>query len=70
MAAAAKGMTYSAWIVEVSEHQLKVEEGLEAVAHYEEEFGAFSAEELLEADRWARKVLRVDKEKAPSRRRK
>lgn len=56
-AAAARGMTYSAWLAEVARKELILTAGLAAVAQYEREFGAFSAEERAEADAWVRDTL-------------
>jgi hypothetical protein len=49
-AAAAAGVTVSAWIARLVEDRLISEEGMRAMAEYENLFGAFTAEELAVAD--------------------
>lgn len=48
-AAAADGMTLSAWMTEAARRALLVRDGLVAVAEWEARHGAFTAEELDEA---------------------
>lgn len=55
--AASQGVTYSAWLTEAAQKELKIRAGLQAVAEVEEELGGFSAEELADAEAWAEKVL-------------
>lgn len=50
-AAEAEGVSVSAWLTETARRALKIREGLQAVAEYEAEYGAFTAEELEEARR-------------------
>ncbi len=50
-AAAAEGLSLSAWIDRTLDHHLGIREGLEAVAEYEAEHGAFTPEELAEGRR-------------------
>ena len=44
-------MSISQWITEAVQRRLKIEEGLAAVAEYEEEFGTFTEEEMAGAHR-------------------
>jgi hypothetical protein len=56
-AAAAEGMSYSAWLARGALRELTIRDGLAAVAEYEAEHGAFTAEERAEADAWVAGVL-------------
>ncbi len=49
-AAAAQGLSLSAWLARAVERELKLAAGQEAIAWYEAEFGAFTATELADAD--------------------
>jgi hypothetical protein len=51
-AAAAEGMSYSAWLARGALRELTIRDGLAAVAEYEAEHGEFSPEELAAADQW------------------
>lgn len=53
-AAAKEGVSLSAWMTEAARDALKIRAGLEAVAEWEKEHGAFTQEELNEARRSAR----------------
>ncbi len=55
-AAAQAGMTYSAWLAATARKEFTIRAGLAGVAQYEEEHGAFTAEELAEAEQWAAKA--------------
>ncbi len=57
VAAAAAGMTYSAWLAATARKELTLRAGLEAVAEFEREHGAFSPGEVAEAEQWAREAL-------------
>lgn len=60
LAAAAKdGVSVSAWMTEAARDALKIRAGLEGVAKYEKEFGAFTAEELNQARREVRAERRT-----------
>lgn len=60
LAAAAKdGVSVSAWMTEAARDALKTRAGLEGVAEYEKEFGAFTEEELNQARREVRAELRT-----------
>lgn len=48
-AAAADGVSVSAWMTDAARRTLKVREGLEAVAEWECEHGAFTEAELADA---------------------
>jgi hypothetical protein len=50
-AAAAAGLSLSAWMTRAAAHELAVQDGLAAVAEWEAEHGALTADELAEADR-------------------
>jgi hypothetical protein len=47
------GMTYSGWLAATARKEFTIRAGLEAVAEFEREHGAFTTEELADADRWA-----------------
>jgi hypothetical protein len=48
-AAAAEGVSVSAWMTEAARRALKLRDGLAAVAEWEAEHGAFTPEELAAA---------------------
>jgi len=48
-AAAADGVSVSAWMTEAARHALRLRDGLAAVAEWEDEHGAFTREELDDA---------------------
>ena len=56
-AASEAGMTYSAWLAATARKEFTIRAGLEAVADFEREQGAFSAEEIAEAEQWALQAL-------------
>lgn len=58
-AAAKEGVSLSAWMTEAARDALKIRAGLEAVAQWEKEHGAFTQEELNEARRQVRAQLRT-----------
>jgi hypothetical protein len=55
IAAAAEqaGMTYSSWLAATARKEFTIRVGLAAVAQFEDERGAFTPEELADADHWA-----------------
>ena len=59
IAAAAEqaGVTYSAWLAATARKEFTIRAGLAAVAQFEEEHGAFSPDELADADRWAAEAV-------------
>lgn len=65
-AAATEGVSVSAWITEAARNTLKIRAGLEAVAEWEKEHGAFTQDELNEARRRVRAQQRTPR---PARRR-
>jgi hypothetical protein len=56
-AASAAGMTYSGWLAATARKEFTIREGLNAVAEFERQHGAFSAEELAEANSWAKTAI-------------
>lgn len=56
-AAAEAGMTYSAWLAQTARKEFAVRAGLAAVADYERQYGAFTTEELAEAEKWAKAAV-------------
>ncbi len=59
-AAAERGTTVSAWLAETAARRLKVEVGLQAVAEWEAEHGAFTDAELASGRAWARSIVAAD----------
>ena len=57
-AASLAGVTYSGWIAEIARKEFTLRAGLVGVAEYEQEFGAFTAQEKADADFWVKDVLR------------
>ncbi|MHB8451540.1 MAG: hypothetical protein ACYDAQ_14010 [Mycobacteriales bacterium] len=56
-AATAAGMSYSGWLAAMASKEFTIGAGLEAVAAFELSHGAFTPDELAEADEWARGAL-------------
>jgi hypothetical protein len=52
-AAAREGISYSAWLAAAAREEFTVRAGLAAISQFEQEHGAFSADELAEAQAWA-----------------
>jgi hypothetical protein len=52
-AAAQAGMSYSAWLAETARKEFTIRAGLAGVSQFEQDRGAFSPEELAEAEQWA-----------------
>lgn len=52
-AAAQAGMSYSAWLADTARKEFTIRAGLAAVSQFEQDHGAFTAEELAEAEEWA-----------------
>jgi len=46
------GMSYSGWLAATARKEFLIQTGLKAVAEFEREHGAFTADELAEAERW------------------
>lgn len=57
-AAAAEGVSVSAWMTEAARRRLVIEDGLAAVAEWQAEHGAFTEEERAAADRRVAAELR------------
>jgi hypothetical protein len=56
-AAVAAGTTYSGWLAATARKEFMLRAGLAAVAAYERETAAFTAEEIADANTWARDAL-------------
>ena len=56
-AAASAGTTYSGWLAATARKEFTLRAGLAASAAYEADEGAFSAEEVAEAEAWARQAI-------------
>lgn len=52
------GLSLSAWLNRAASHALTVEEGLRAVAEWEREHGAFTEQELRQADHFLDSVAK------------
>jgi hypothetical protein len=52
-AAAQAGMSYSAWLADTARKEFTIRAGLAAVSRFEQDHGAFTSEELAEAEQWA-----------------
>jgi hypothetical protein len=57
-AAEAAGVSYSAWVAQAARKEFTIRAGLEAVSQYEAEHGAFTPDEMAEADEWAGQMTR------------
>ena len=57
-AAEAAGMSYSAWVAQTARKEFTIRAGLEAIGQYEAEHGAFTPDEIADADEWAGRVTR------------
>jgi hypothetical protein len=68
-AAGQAGMSYSAWLAATARKEFRIRAGLAAVSEFEREHGAFSPEELAEADQWAAEAVERATQAAVSRRR-
>ena len=52
-AAAQAGMSYSAWLAATARKEFTIRAGLAGVSQFEQDHGAFTPEELAEAEQWA-----------------
>jgi hypothetical protein len=52
-AAADAGLSYSAWLADTARREFTIRAGLAAVSKFEQDHGAFTAEEIADADAWA-----------------
>jgi hypothetical protein len=57
-AAEAAGMSYSAWVADTARKEFTIRAGLEAVGQYQAEHGAFTPDEIAEAEEWAARLSR------------
>ena len=58
-AAEAAGMSYSAWVAQTARKEFTIRAGLEAIGQYEAEHGAFTPDEIADADEWAGRVTQA-----------
>ena len=58
-AARAAGMSYSAWVAQTARKEFTIRAGLEAIGQYEAEHGAFTPDEIADADEWAGRVTQA-----------
>jgi hypothetical protein len=56
-AATHEGMSYSAWLAAVARKEFTIRAGLDAVSQFEQEHGAFSSDEIAEAEQWAAEAI-------------
>jgi hypothetical protein len=56
-AAAQAGVSYSAWLADTARKEFTIRAGLAGIRQFEQEHGAFSAEELADADQWAAQAI-------------
>jgi hypothetical protein len=68
-AAAQAGLSYSAWLAETARKEFAIRAGMAAVSQFERDHGAFTAEELADADAWAAKAVERVSETGTSARR-
>ena len=61
-AATRAGTTYSGWLAATARKEFTLRAGLAAIAAYEADEGAFSAEEVAEAEAWAREAIERGKQ--------
>jgi hypothetical protein len=68
-AAARAGMSYSAWLADTARKEFTIRAGLAAVSQFEHDHGAFTPEELAEAQQWAATALERARQSGSSARR-
>jgi hypothetical protein len=56
-AAASEGVSYSAWLASAARKEFTIQAGLAAVGQYEHDHGAFTADEISDADAWAAEAV-------------
>lgn len=61
--------TYSSWLAATARKEFTIRAGLAAVAQFEDEHGAFTPDELAEADQWAAQAAERASQTGASRRR-
>jgi hypothetical protein len=62
------GMTYSGWLATTARKEFTIRAGLKAVEEFERAHGAFTAEEVAEAERWAQDAVQRGKRSGARRR--
>lgn len=50
-------MSYSAWLAATARKEFTIRAGLDAVERFQHDRGAFSSEEMAEAEEWAREAV-------------
>jgi hypothetical protein len=68
-AAAQAGMSYSAWLADTARKEFTIRAGLAAVSQFEADHGAFTPEEVSEAEEWAATAVERAKRTGASNRR-
>ena len=68
-AARESGMSYSGWLASTARKEFIIQSGLTAVSEFERQDGAFTPEELADADHWTAEVLKRAKRSGARRRR-
>jgi hypothetical protein len=56
-AAEEAGLSYSGWLAATARKEFTIRAGLAAVSQFEDEHGAFTPEEIAEADAWATRAI-------------
>jgi hypothetical protein len=56
-AAAEAGLSYSAWLADTARKEFTIRAGLAAVSQFEQDHGAFTAEEIADGDAWAARAI-------------
>ena len=56
-AAAEAGLSYSAWLADTARKEFTIRAGLAAASQFEQDHGAFTAEEIADADAWAARAI-------------
>jgi hypothetical protein len=56
-AAAEAGLSYRAWLADTARKEFTIRAGLAAVSQFEHDNGAFTAEEIADADAWAARAV-------------
>ena len=56
-AAAEAGLSYSAWLADTARKEFTIRAGLAAVSQFEQDHGAFTGEEIADADAWAARAI-------------
>ena len=56
-AAAEAGLSYSAWLADTARKEFTIRAGLAALSQFEQDHGAFTAEEIADGDAWAARAI-------------